>query len=140
MWPSSRSEILYRWKKYLLLGVKKAKIGSQSPKTEFGAQNQYIRVIYPSIGNITCSKKKHTLRGQKGEAFRSQKRNLGPNINMIVWHIYRLGILHGIRKNVIFKINAHTYILFGVKKAKIRLRRPKTKLRPVMELNFLCLF
>jgi hypothetical protein len=32
--------------KYILLGVKKAKIGPQSPKTEFVAQIQYGRVIY----------------------------------------------------------------------------------------------
>jgi hypothetical protein len=51
----------------MLLGVKKAKIGPQSPKTEFGAQNQYGRVIYPSIGNFTWSKKKYTFGGQKGE-------------------------------------------------------------------------
>jgi hypothetical protein len=44
--------ILYGSRKYILLGVKKAKIGPQSPKTEFGAQNQYGRVIYPSIGNL----------------------------------------------------------------------------------------
>jgi hypothetical protein len=41
------------------LGVKKAKIDPQSPKTEFGAQNQYGRVIYPSIGNFTWNKKKY---------------------------------------------------------------------------------
>jgi hypothetical protein len=39
----------------------------QSPKTEFGAQNQYDRVTYPSIGSFTWSKKKHTFGGQKGE-------------------------------------------------------------------------
>jgi hypothetical protein len=49
------------------LGVKKAKIGPQSPKTEFGAQNQYGRVIHLSIGNFTCIKKKYTFGGQKGE-------------------------------------------------------------------------
>jgi hypothetical protein len=49
------------------LGVKKAKIGLQSPKTEFGAQNQYGSVIYTSIGNFTWSKKKYTFGGQKGE-------------------------------------------------------------------------
>jgi hypothetical protein len=48
------------------LGVKKAIIGLQSPKTEFGAQNQYGRVIYPSIGNFTWSKKKYTFGGQNG--------------------------------------------------------------------------
>jgi hypothetical protein len=47
--------------------VRKAKIGFQSLKTEFGAQNQYVRVIYPSIGNFTWNIKKHTLGGQKGE-------------------------------------------------------------------------
>jgi hypothetical protein len=31
----------------------RAKIGPQSPKTEFGAQNQYGRVIYLSNGNFT---------------------------------------------------------------------------------------
>jgi hypothetical protein len=41
-------------------------IGAQRPKTEFGAQNQYCRVIYPSIGNSTWSKKKCNCRGQKG--------------------------------------------------------------------------
>jgi hypothetical protein len=34
---------------------------------EFGAQYQYGRVIYPSIGNFTCGKQKYTLEGQKGE-------------------------------------------------------------------------
>jgi hypothetical protein len=36
----------------------------QSPKTEFGAQNQYGRVIYPSIGNcksITFSRLRHPI-------------------------------------------------------------------------------
>jgi hypothetical protein len=37
------------------------------PKTEFGAQNQYGRVISPSIGNFTWSMKKYTFRGQKGK-------------------------------------------------------------------------
>jgi hypothetical protein len=48
-------------------GVKKAKISLQSPKTEFEAQHKYGRVIYPSIENFRWSKKKYTLRGQKGE-------------------------------------------------------------------------
>jgi hypothetical protein len=43
----NHSEILYRARKYVLLEVKKVKIGPQRPKTEFGAQNQYGRVIYP---------------------------------------------------------------------------------------------
>jgi hypothetical protein len=41
-----------RAKKTILLVVKKAKKSLQSPKTEFGAQNQYGRVIYPSIENF----------------------------------------------------------------------------------------
>jgi hypothetical protein len=57
--------------------VKKAKIGPQSPKTEFGAQNQYGRVIYPSIGNFTWSKKK--LRVKKAKIrFQSPKMELRP--------------------------------------------------------------
>jgi hypothetical protein len=51
----------------MLLGVKKVQIGPQSPITEFGAQNQYGRVIYPSIGNFTWSKKKYAFGGQKGK-------------------------------------------------------------------------
>jgi hypothetical protein len=53
------SKILHRWRKYKLLGVKKAKIEPQSPKTEFEEK-----------------------------------------ISMIVWYIYRSGILHGSRKNI----------------------------------------
>jgi hypothetical protein len=52
---------------YILLRVKKAKIGPQSPKTEFGAQNQYGRVIHLSIGNCTYIKKTYTFGDQKGE-------------------------------------------------------------------------
>jgi hypothetical protein len=37
-------EILYRFRKYVLLGVKKKKISSQSSKSEFQTQNQYDRV------------------------------------------------------------------------------------------------
>jgi hypothetical protein len=62
-----RSGILHGARKYILLGVKKAKIDPQSPKTEFGAQNLYGRVIYPSIENFTWNKKKYTFGGQKGE-------------------------------------------------------------------------
>jgi hypothetical protein len=47
--------------KYILLGVKKAKISLQSPKTKFGAQNRaiYNRVTYSRIENFTWSKKKY---------------------------------------------------------------------------------
>jgi hypothetical protein len=62
-------------KKIILLGVKTAKIGLQSPKTEFGALNQYGRVIYPSIGNFTWSKKIYTFGGQKGENRPSEPKN-----------------------------------------------------------------
>jgi hypothetical protein len=57
------------------LGVKKALIGPQSPKTEFGAQNQYDREIYPSIGNFTWSKKKYTFVGQKDANKPSEPKN-----------------------------------------------------------------
>jgi hypothetical protein len=49
------------------LEIKKAKKGSQSPKMEFGAQNQYGRMIHLSTGNYICSKKNYTFWGQKGE-------------------------------------------------------------------------
>jgi hypothetical protein len=58
----SRSEILYRCRKYKYLGVKTATIRN---KTKFGTQNQYGRVIYPSIGNFKWSKKKYTFEGKK---------------------------------------------------------------------------
>jgi hypothetical protein len=44
-----------------------AKISLKSPTTVFGAQNQFGRVTYPSIGNFTWSKKKYTFRGQKSK-------------------------------------------------------------------------
>jgi hypothetical protein len=50
----------------VIVYVTESKISHQSPKTEFGAQTQYGRVIYLSIENITCSKKKYTFVGQKG--------------------------------------------------------------------------
>jgi hypothetical protein len=34
---------------------------------EFGYQNQLGRVIYPAFCSFTCSKKKYTYGGQKGE-------------------------------------------------------------------------
>jgi hypothetical protein len=39
----------------------------QSPKTEFGAQNQYRRVISPSIGNFTWSIKNMLLGVKKAK-------------------------------------------------------------------------
>jgi hypothetical protein len=55
------------------LGVKKAEISLQSPKTEFGAQKLYGRMT--SIGNFTGSKKKYTFGGQKGENKPSEPKN-----------------------------------------------------------------
>jgi hypothetical protein len=46
---------------------KKPKTCPQSPKTEF--------VIFPSIGNFTCSKKKYYFGGQKGENKPSEPKN-----------------------------------------------------------------
>jgi hypothetical protein len=48
-----RSRMLCGARKKILLGVKEVKNSLQSPKAEFGAQNQYGCVIYPSIGNFT---------------------------------------------------------------------------------------
>jgi hypothetical protein len=45
---------------------------------EFGAQNQYDRVIYPSFGNFIWRKKNYTIRGQKGE-------NRLPELNNGIW-------------------------------------------------------
>jgi hypothetical protein len=59
----------------MLLAVKKAKIGPQSPKTEFVAQNQYVRVIHPSIGNFTWNKKKYTFGGPRGKNRLPQPKN-----------------------------------------------------------------
>jgi hypothetical protein len=58
------------------------KISLQSPKTEFGAQNQYGRVIFPSIRNFTYIKKKYTFGGQKDENKPSKPKNgiWGPSI------------------------------------------------------------
>jgi hypothetical protein len=67
VWHMFRSGILHEVRESILLGVKKAKISLQIPKTEFRAQNQYGRVTYPSIGNFTWSEKKYTFGGQKGE-------------------------------------------------------------------------
>jgi hypothetical protein len=44
-------------------------------KTEFGAQNEYGCVIYPSIGNFTRIKKKYSFGGQKGENKPSKPKN-----------------------------------------------------------------
>jgi hypothetical protein len=112
VWYIHRSGILHGIRKYILLGVKKAQIDPQSPKTEFGAQHQYGRVIYPSIKNFTWSKKKYTFGGHKVE-----NRPPEPKINMVVWYIHRSGILHKARKN----------ILLGVKKVKISPQSPKTE-------------
>jgi hypothetical protein len=38
---------------------------------EFGAQDQYGRVIYPSIGSFTWSKKKYTFGGRKGSELKN---------------------------------------------------------------------
>jgi hypothetical protein len=43
----------------------KPKNGIWGSKTEFGAQNQYGRVTYPSNRNFTWSKKKYTFGGEK---------------------------------------------------------------------------
>jgi hypothetical protein len=52
---------------YTFRGQTGKKKGPQSPKTEFEAQNQYFRVIYPSIENFTWSKKNILLGVKKVE-------------------------------------------------------------------------
>jgi hypothetical protein len=42
---------------------------------KFGAQNQYGRVTYSSIGNVTWSKKKYACGGQKAENKLSELKN-----------------------------------------------------------------
>jgi hypothetical protein len=65
-------------KKIYTFRAAKGKIGPQSPKMEFGAQNQYSRGIHPSIGNFTRSKKIYTFGGQKGEiSLQSPKSEFG---------------------------------------------------------------
>jgi hypothetical protein len=78
-------ENLHGARKNILLGVKKLKISLQSQNPEFGAQNQYDRVLYPSIGNFTCSKKKYTIQGRKSENKLPEpiKQNLGPKTSKI---------------------------------------------------------
>jgi hypothetical protein len=51
----------------ICLWVKNVNISTKSSKTEFGLQNRFGLVIYPSIGNYIWSKKKYTLGGQKGK-------------------------------------------------------------------------
>jgi hypothetical protein len=50
-------------------------ISLQRPKTEFGLQNHYGRVIYPTIENFIRSKKKYTFGGQKGDSKISEPKN-----------------------------------------------------------------
>jgi hypothetical protein len=55
--------------------------GSKRPKWASRAQNeiwgpkQYGRVMYPSFGNFTRSKKKYTYRSQKGENRHAEPKN-----------------------------------------------------------------
>jgi hypothetical protein len=48
---------------------------NRPPKPEYGLQNQYDRVTYPSIGNFTWSKKKYTFGGKKSENKPSEPKN-----------------------------------------------------------------
>jgi hypothetical protein len=109
MWPISRS-ILNRRRKYILLWVKKTKICPQSPKTEFGAQNQYGRVMYPSIGNFTWSKKKYNFGGRKGEH-------------------KTIYLKTGIWASKSVRSCQYVYILLGVENAKIGPQNTKTEFR-----------
>jgi hypothetical protein len=57
----TKQEKIYFW------GSKRQKLSFRSTNMEFGAQNQYGRVIYPSIGNFILMKKIHVFRCEKGE-------------------------------------------------------------------------
>jgi hypothetical protein len=62
----------------------KGKNRLQKPINGIWTQNQYVRVIYPSIGNFSCGKKKMYFWRQKEAKEANIKRNLGPKINMVV--------------------------------------------------------
>jgi hypothetical protein len=100
VWYIHRSRISHEARKNIFLGVKKLKIGLQSPKTEFGAQNHYGRVIHPSIGNFTKSKK-NILLGVKKVKIGPQS----PNTEFGAQNQYgrviypSIGNWHGVRKN-----------------------------------------
>jgi hypothetical protein len=116
------------------LGVKKV-------KTEFGAQNQYVRVIYQSIKNF---KRKKVLR--------VQKRKLGPKKSKVIFHAKKIKTSRHFKKCTLKKFcrtqrkkknklailecmlflshicskKKHT---FGGQKAKIRLQSLKTEFK-----------
>jgi hypothetical protein len=117
---------LYRSRKYILLRGQKAKIGLQSPKTEFGAQNQYGHVICPSIGNFTWSKKKYTFGGQKGENRPPEPKNgiWGPKSKFGAQNQYGR-VIHPSIGNFTW---SKKYILLGVKKVKIGPQSPKNEI------------
>jgi hypothetical protein len=48
-----QEKIFFRGSERIIIIIIKAKISFQSPKTEFGAQNQYDLVIHPSIEIFT---------------------------------------------------------------------------------------
>jgi hypothetical protein len=90
-----------------------------NPKTEFWAQNQYGRVIFHVIGSFTCSKKKYTLGGQKGENKPSElKTEFGPQ------NQYHRVTCPSIGN---FTCSIRKYILLGVKNVKMSLQNPKTE-------------
>jgi hypothetical protein len=111
VWYIHRSEILHGARKITLLGVKQVTVRSPSPKTEFGLQNHYDRVIYQSIGKFIWSMKKYNFEwiflNKPSEPINGIE---GPNISMFVWYIHRSGIWYGARKN----------IFLGVKKGTVR--------------------
>jgi hypothetical protein len=63
-------------------GGQKSENRPPEPTNEFGAQNQYVRVIYPSIGIFEWSKKIHTIGGQNGA-----NRPLEPNNEIYICDI-----------------------------------------------------
>jgi hypothetical protein len=83
----------------------------QSPKKEIGAQNQYGRVIYPSIGNLTWSMKIYTFGGQKGK-------NWPPEPKNGIWGPKSVWLCDSIEREFHMKQKKYTW---RVKKTKISL-------------------
>jgi hypothetical protein len=99
-------------------GLKGENEPSESPETEFGAQNQYGRVIYPSIGNFTWTMK-NVLLGTKRQIKRP------PELKNGIWgpkSVWSCDISIE-RKFCMQQKNK----LWGVKKAKISIQSLKTE-------------
>jgi hypothetical protein len=110
MWPISRSEILYKWRKRSHQTLKGKKKPSEPKNVIWAPKSVWPCDIF--IDRKFCiHKKTYNLTGQQGKNKQSEpkKRNLGPKISRGAWYIHRSEILYGTSNN----------ILLGVKKAKL---------------------